>query len=206
MLLREIPGNFAWYGVYEGTCKALIPPGGSKKDLGPQVHLLGGALSGVTCVHITTCSPRLSETVPGASFAVYSFKCHVRFCDRYWTAFYPADTIKSYIQTDPRFSSSSIYQVGKGIYKEHGLSGLYRGWVRNAQLQSTYPHLSITTMLSRQTCRCEAWHVARWYRMLLLTFHTRALRHPLGRDGCASGPGACSNLCELRGDFVSADQ
>lgn len=94
MLLREIPGNFAWYGVYEGTCKALIPPGGTKKDLGTGVHLFGGALSGVT----------------------------------YWTVFYPADTIKSYIQTDPRFTSSSIYQVGAGIYKEHGFSGLYRGW------------------------------------------------------------------------------
>ena len=34
MLLREIPGNFAWYGVYEGTCKLCIPAGGSKKDLG----------------------------------------------------------------------------------------------------------------------------------------------------------------------------
>ena len=56
MLLREIPGNFAWYGVYEGTCKALIPPGGTKKDLGTGVHLFGGALSGVTCVH-TSCSP-----------------------------------------------------------------------------------------------------------------------------------------------------
>lgn len=50
MLLREIPGNFAWYGVYEGTCKALIPAGGTKKDLGPEAHLLGGALSGVTYV------------------------------------------------------------------------------------------------------------------------------------------------------------
>lgn len=48
---------------------------------------------------------------------------------RYWTAFYPADTVKSYIQTDPRFTSSSVYQVGKDIYKEHGLTGLYRGWV-----------------------------------------------------------------------------
>ncbi len=55
MLLREIPGNFAWYGVYEGTCKALTPPGGTKKDLGPQVHLFGGALSGVTCVSTTAC-------------------------------------------------------------------------------------------------------------------------------------------------------
>lgn len=41
-LLREIPGNFVWYGLYEGVCKIMIPPGGSKDDLGPAVHLCGG--------------------------------------------------------------------------------------------------------------------------------------------------------------------
>jgi hypothetical protein len=46
-LLREIPGNFVWYGTYEGFCKAMVPPGGSRADLGPSVHLLGGALAGV---------------------------------------------------------------------------------------------------------------------------------------------------------------
>jgi hypothetical protein len=94
MLLREIPGNFAWYGVYEGTCKLCTPAGGTKKDLGPEIHLLGGAMSGVT----------------------------------YWTAFYPADTVKSYIQTDPRFTASSLADVAKEIWREHGVAGLYRGW------------------------------------------------------------------------------
>jgi len=42
MLLREIPGNFCWYGAYEGTCMMMIPEGGTKKDLGPAAHLLGG--------------------------------------------------------------------------------------------------------------------------------------------------------------------
>ena len=66
--------------------------------------------------------------------ALHSSYLHAPRCDRYWTAFYPADTVKSYIQTDPRFTSSSVYQVGKDIYKEHGFSGLYRGWVRSAPL------------------------------------------------------------------------
>ena len=130
MLLREIPGNFAWYGVYEGTCKALIPPGGTKKDLGTGVHLFGGALSGVTCVH-TSCSPSQFQLNQHAQCS----RSNTVRTPRYWTVFYPADTIKSYIQTDPRFTSSSIYQVGAGIYKEHGFSGLYRGGVRNPQLQ-----------------------------------------------------------------------
>eukprot|EP00941_MAST-03F_sp_MAST-3F-sp1_P000064 g64.t1 len=94
MLLREIPGNFAWYGVYEGTCKACIPVGGTKADLGTSVHLIGGAMAGVA----------------------------------YWTIFYPADTVKSSIQTDPRFSSKPMIQVASEIYRENGLRGLYRGW------------------------------------------------------------------------------
>jgi hypothetical protein len=43
MLLREIPGNFCWYGVYEAVCKYMTPVGGSKADLGVSTHLLGGA-------------------------------------------------------------------------------------------------------------------------------------------------------------------
>jgi hypothetical protein len=41
-LLREIPGNFCWYGVYEGVCKLRTPEGGTKADLGTSDHLLGG--------------------------------------------------------------------------------------------------------------------------------------------------------------------
>ena len=47
LLLREIPGNFMWYGVYEGVCLSQIPEGGSKHDLGMSTHLLGGASAGV---------------------------------------------------------------------------------------------------------------------------------------------------------------
>ena len=64
-LLREIPGNFFWYGVYEGTCILMTPEGGTKADVGTGTHLLGGAMAGIA----------------------------------YWTAFYPADTVKSAIQT-----------------------------------------------------------------------------------------------------------
>mmetsp|Transcript_16729 Transcript_16729/g.35189 ORF Transcript_16729/g.35189 Transcript_16729/m.35189 type:complete len:339 (-) Transcript_16729:163-1179(-) len=47
MLLREIPGNFCWYGVYEGVCLSQIPEGGTKRDLTTSTHLLGGASAGV---------------------------------------------------------------------------------------------------------------------------------------------------------------
>ena len=48
LLLREIPGNFCWYGVYEGVCLSQIPEGGTKRDLGISTHLLGGAAAGVS--------------------------------------------------------------------------------------------------------------------------------------------------------------
>ena len=47
MLMREIPGNFMWYGVYEGVCLTQIPEGGTKRDLGMSTHLMGGAAAGV---------------------------------------------------------------------------------------------------------------------------------------------------------------
>ena len=93
-VVREIPGNFFWYGTYEGVCKMMIPDGGSKEDLGSSAHLLGGAAAGVA----------------------------------YWTAFYPADTVKSYIQTNPNFSRASFMYTLRNVYATEGVRGLYRGW------------------------------------------------------------------------------
>ena len=50
----------------------------------------------------------------------------------YWTAFYPADTVKSQIQTNPKFASSNFSQVFKGIYRNEGIRGLYKGWAITA--------------------------------------------------------------------------
>lgn len=55
-LLREIPGNFCWYGVYEGVCKFMTPEGGSKADLGVSTHLLGGGYrlnSSDSCIRLS---------------------------------------------------------------------------------------------------------------------------------------------------------
>eukprot|EP00980_Cylindrotheca_fusiformis_P006914 scaffold1442_cov128-Cylindrotheca_fusiformis.AAC.35 len=93
-LAREVPGNFVWYGVYEGVCKFMTPEGGTKADLGPSVHLLGGALSGVG----------------------------------YWTAFYPADTVKSMIQTNPDHMGNGFVETMVRVYQREGIRGLYRGW------------------------------------------------------------------------------
>jgi hypothetical protein len=97
-LLREIPGNFVWYGTYEGVCKLMIPEGGTKADLGLSEHLLGGALAGVG----------------------------------YWTAFYPADTVKSLIQVHPDHSGKGFVDMFRYVFEKEGVRGLYRGWAVTA--------------------------------------------------------------------------
>ena len=46
----------------------------------------------------------------------------------YWTAFYPADTIKSQIQTNPALARQGIAATGRRIWARGGLRGLYSGW------------------------------------------------------------------------------
>jgi hypothetical protein len=75
--MREIPGNFAWFGTYEVVCHMLTPQGGSRNDMSPIGHMTAGASAGVA----------------------------------YWTAFFPADVVKSKIQTDPALSNATFSQV-----------------------------------------------------------------------------------------------
>lgn len=46
----------------------------------------------------------------------------------YWTAFYPADTVKSLVQTRPDYSNLNFQQACLRVYREQGIRGLYRGW------------------------------------------------------------------------------
>ena len=93
-LMREVPGNFAWFGVYELVCASQVPAGGTRAELSPAVSAVAGAASGVA----------------------------------YWTAFYPADTIKSQIQTNPALARQGIAATGRRIWARGGLRGLYSGW------------------------------------------------------------------------------
>eukprot|EP00405_Crypthecodinium_cohnii_P015885 CAMPEP_0206455264 /NCGR_PEP_ID=MMETSP0324_2-20121206/21649_1 /ASSEMBLY_ACC=CAM_ASM_000836 /TAXON_ID=2866 /ORGANISM="Crypthecodinium cohnii, Strain Seligo" /LENGTH=326 /DNA_ID=CAMNT_0053925935 /DNA_START=140 /DNA_END=1120 /DNA_ORIENTATION=+ len=45
----------------------------------------------------------------------------------YWAIPFPADTVKSKLQTDPRFAGLPFQQVFSTILKEDGVRGLYRG-------------------------------------------------------------------------------
>ena len=46
----------------------------------------------------------------------------------YWTAFYPADTVKTRLQTDASLQGRSFFHVLKTVYRNEGIKGLYKGW------------------------------------------------------------------------------
>ena len=92
-MCREIPGNACYFGVYEMSCRAMIPPGGTREDLGPTSYIIGGILSGTA----------------------------------YWVAFYPADTVKSLMQSHPAYANKTFAQTFLSLYRTSGVRGLYRG-------------------------------------------------------------------------------
>jgi mitochondrial ornithine carrier protein len=101
-LIRETGGSAAWFGGYEGV-KLLFKGRDSQvsptkdEDLPIYQRLAAGAVAGMS----------------------YNF------------LFFPADTIKSRMQTEDvsglTGGKSTFGAVGRAIWKQHGLKGLYRG-------------------------------------------------------------------------------
>eukprot|EP00049_Salpingoeca_infusionum_P022467 m.6927 g.6927 ORF g.6927 m.6927 type:complete len:299 (-) comp5206_c0_seq1:256-1152(-) len=93
-LLREIPGNMAWYTTYHTLKKQFTPEGGTDEDIPLMMNALAGGLSGAM----------------------------------YWTAFYPADTVKSLQQGTQKYANSSFITIFRDVLKNDGFKALYRGW------------------------------------------------------------------------------
>jgi ornithine carrier protein len=98
-LIRETGGGAAWFGGYEGM--KLLFKGRNKsttdEDLPVWQRMASGSVAG----------------------GAYNFM------------FYPADTIKSRMQTEDvkklTGGKSSFSAVGKALWKQHGIKGMYRG-------------------------------------------------------------------------------
>lgn len=98
-LIRETGGGAAWFGGYEGM-KILFKQSNNSTnddDLKVWQRMASGSVAG----------------------AAYNF------------AFYPADTIKSRMQTEDvkrlTGGKSTFSAVGKALWKQHGIRGMYRG-------------------------------------------------------------------------------
>lgn len=94
-LMREVPGNGTWFGVYE-LCRYQW-----QKYLGIErkgdLPLVYSALSG---------------SVAGMA---------------YWAVPFPADTVKTKLQTDPRYFGLSFTSAFRKALNEEGAKGMYRG-------------------------------------------------------------------------------
>jgi ornithine carrier protein len=98
--IRETGGGAAWFGGYEGMKMIFKKSNKSAKgddDLPVWQRMASGSIAG----------------------GAYNFM------------FYPADTIKSRMQTEDvkklTGGQSTFSAVGKALWKQHGLKGMYRG-------------------------------------------------------------------------------
>ncbi|KAH0555837.1 hypothetical protein GP486_006217 [Trichoglossum hirsutum] len=112
-LIRETGGSAAWFGSYEGVSAAF-------RHYLPRKPTPSGKLPGTTSE--PSILPFYQQMIAGACAGVtYNF------------VFYPADTIKSRIQTEEVSivtagqSKPSFLTVGREVWRLQGVKGLYRG-------------------------------------------------------------------------------
>eukprot|EP00052_Salpingoeca_macrocollata_P012586 m.97921 g.97921 ORF g.97921 m.97921 type:complete len:294 (+) comp18549_c0_seq3:103-984(+) len=90
-LLREIPGNAAWFFTYE-TARRWFAGERHLDELKPYETMVSGGLAGMA----------------------------------YWTAFYPADTVKTAMQVSS--GDRGFVAIFRHILREEGFTALYKGW------------------------------------------------------------------------------
>lgn len=118
-LIRETGGGAAWFGSYEGVSTLFRNHNNSNarpSSSSPQSSILPSAPL-----------PLYQQLLAGASAGVsYNF------------VFFPADTIKSRMQTEevvskashsssPTSKRTTFYTCGKALWRQQGLAGMYRG-------------------------------------------------------------------------------
>ena len=107
-LIRETGGSAAWFGSYEGVSALFRHYDAKGSSISP---------SDTKVVTLPVWQQMLAGATAGAS---YNF------------VFYPADTIKSRMQTEEvsevvNGRRGTFWAVGKSLYKQQGVKGLYRG-------------------------------------------------------------------------------
>jgi ornithine carrier protein len=107
-LIRETGGSAAWFGSYEAVSSFFRKYSPSETRPDPKTS--------------SSQLPVYQQMLAGAAAGVsYNF------------VFYPADTVKSRMQTEDIFEAASgvkrrtFLMVGKSLWKQQGLAGMYRG-------------------------------------------------------------------------------
>lgn len=120
-LIRETGGSAAWFGSYESV-KALFRRRAAAAASQHKRNDNGAAVSAQETAAAQTI-PIWQQMIAGACAGMaYNF------------AFYPADTIKSRMQTEQMGGSTTVkaprvtfLDIGRDIWREQGLRGMYRG-------------------------------------------------------------------------------
>lgn len=114
-LIRETGGSAAWFGSYESVSALFRRYQSSSSSVSDAAAPLGESPSPAVL-------PIYQQMLAGATAGIsYNF------------IFFPADTIKSRIQTEDVSHKvadgkrPTFWTVGKTVWRQHGLAGLYRG-------------------------------------------------------------------------------
>ena len=119
-LIRETGGSAAWFGSYEGVSALFRTYHSPSSSISSSDRSSTEPPQGKFQPRL----PIYQQMLAGATAGIaYNF------------LFFPADTIKSRMQTEDVSSSSvtikakraSFWAVGKTVYRQHGVAGLYRG-------------------------------------------------------------------------------
>lgn len=96
-LIRETGGGVTWFGSFEGLSAFFKARNRQRRPDGNEALTIGQQLTG--------------GAAAGMSYQFF---------------FYPADTIKSCMQTEGG-GKRTFAETGRQIWREHGLKGMYRG-------------------------------------------------------------------------------
>ena len=105
-LAREIPGNAAWFGCYEFCMRNLFTP--------------------QSCSSTHSNTPNNTNNNKKLPWYATPTAGAIAGCF-YVIAFYPADTVKTLMQTNRRYSKLSLTEGIKTLYRTSGIRGLYFG-------------------------------------------------------------------------------
>jgi len=122
-LIRETGGSAAWFGSYEGVSAGLR----RYKERSAQPTLALHGQEGVVATNRRGEKLPIHQQMLAGAIAGMSYNF----------VFYPADTIKSRMQTEELGSNAEagrggtrnngFWKVGKELWREQGLKGMYRG-------------------------------------------------------------------------------
>jgi solute carrier family 25 carnitine/acylcarnitine transporter 20/29 len=108
---REVPGNAVWFGTYNAVLRFLqrsSPPSST-----PSFPADESPLDVDVVAQTAGWKVMLAGSLAGVG---------------YWSAFFPADVVKTRMQTSERYAKLGFIGSLNAIGRESGVRGLYRGW------------------------------------------------------------------------------